>query len=86
MIFTIFNNSKREFTLCDSCLYSHVVLNGGEKRFTGCFVGGELREIKFAVTECSTYFDRSRRRISNSIEGFVRKAELETETRELVEK
>ncbi len=75
MIFTIFGNSSRDSTLCESCLYSHVVMNGADIRFTGCFVGGSLREVRFRVTECSTYFNRSRHRISNSIQGFVRRSE-----------
>ncbi len=79
MIFNILGNSNREFTLCETCLYSHVVMNGAETKFTGCFVGGVLREVKFAVTDCSTYFDRAKRRISNCVEGFIRKPTLGSE-------
>jgi hypothetical protein len=71
-VFNIFSKGKRDSTLCHSCAYAHVVDGVGGNRLTSCTFGFVLRPIKFGVTDCSGYFDRSKVKPVTVIEGFVK--------------
>lgn len=70
----ILGTAKRREPLCPTCVYA-VTQKGFEgEEVTSCGYGGGLRELAFAVCECTAYIDRrvdTRKRIA----GFVRPAE-----------
>lgn len=67
----IFSNASRADTLCNSCVYSHVVIGARGNRITSCTFGYTLRPINFGVTQCSSYVDASTSRSLTVIKGFI---------------
>ena len=70
-LFNIFSNRERVSTLCHSCVYSHVVEGVSGNRLTSCTFGYTLRPIKFGVSDCSGYTDRSTVKAVTVVRGFV---------------
>ena len=61
-------------TLCTSCVYE-VTNKGFEgEKLTFCSYGGGLRELKFAVCECTAYTDKRTPKPKKTI-GFIQPGE-----------
>ena len=69
-VFKIFANRERFTTLCESCVFAHVV-EGESRRFISCSFGYTLRAIEFEVTNCTGYSDRSCAKAATVIRGFA---------------
>lgn len=69
-VFKIFATPERFATLCESCVFAHVV-EGESKRLVSCNFGYTLRAIEFGVTNCTGYFDRSKANSTTVIRGFA---------------
>lgn len=66
----ILGATKRREPLCPTCVYA-VTQKGFEgEELTSCGYGGGLRELKFAVSDCSVYIDR-RIETPRRVAGFV---------------
>ena len=70
-LFNIFPNRERESTLCHSCVYAHVVEGVRGNLLTSCTFGYTLRPIKFGVSVCSGYTNRSTMKSVTVVRGFV---------------
>lgn len=70
---------KRSVALCPTCTYAVTQKGFRGEELTSCCLGGGLRELPFAVSECTAYIDR---RVSKPVRvaGFVRPEEDERET------
>lgn len=70
---------RRREALCPTCTYAVTQKGFSGEELTSCCLGGGLRELPFAVSECTAYIDR---RIAKPVRvvGFVRHVELERET------
>ena len=69
---------KRREALCPTCTYAVTQKGFGGEELTSCCLGGGLRELPFAVSECTAYFDR---RVTKPVRvaGFVRPQEEKRE-------
>ncbi len=70
---------QRRETLCPTCTYAVTQKGFSGEELTSCCLGGRLRELPFAVSECTAYIDR---RVTKTVRvaGFVRPAERDRET------
>jgi hypothetical protein len=70
---------QRREMLCPTCTYAVTQKGFSGEELTSCWLGGALRELPFAVSECTAYIDR---RIAKPtrVAGFVRPAERERDT------
>ena len=74
----ILGASKRGEALCPTCAYA-VTQHGFEgEQLTCCMLGGSLRELQFAVRECTAYSD-SRVQKPQRVAGFVKPSRRETQ-------
>ena len=71
-VLNILSNRERTATLCQTCVYSHVVEGVAGERLTSCTYGYTLRPIKFGVTECSGYFNRTAQKTVTVVAGFIK--------------
>jgi len=62
---------ERREALCPTCVYAVTQKGFDGEELTGCFLGGTLRELKFAVAECTAYIDRRLPR-PQRVAGFVK--------------
>jgi hypothetical protein len=69
-VFNIFSNRQRVSTLCETCVYVHVIEGADGNRLTSCAYGYALRSISFEVTDCSSYTVRSARTVT-VVNGFI---------------
>ena len=67
----ILANIKSREALCTSCVYEVTQKGCNGEKLTSCNYGGELRELKFEVCECSVYVDRRVPKPEKTI-GFVK--------------
>ena len=74
----ILGSRKRRETLCPTCVCAVTQKGFSGEELTSCCLGGTLRELPFAVSECTAYFDR---RIAAPVRvaGFIRPGERERE-------
>jgi len=70
---------ERRQTLCPTCSYAVTQKGFSGEELTSCCLGGGLRELPFAVSECTAYIDR---RITTParVAGFVRPSVAKRET------
>ncbi len=54
----ILGTPKRREALCPTCTYAVVQKGFSGEELTCCNLGGALRELAFAVSECTAYVDR----------------------------
>ena len=54
----ILGSAQRREPLCPSCVYAVTQKGFKGEELTSCGYGGVLRELKFAVGECTAYIDR----------------------------
>ncbi len=69
----ILGPSKRREALCPTCVYAVTQKGFKGEELTSCGYGGLLRELKWAVCECSVYADRRIIR-PQAVAGFVKPA------------
>jgi hypothetical protein len=69
--FNIFSTRERVATLCQTCIYRHVIEGVAGDRLTSCTFGYSVRPIKFGVSDCSGYTDARKIRPLTVIQGFV---------------
>ena len=62
---------KRREALCPTCIYAVVQKGFNGEELTSCSLGGGLRELTFAVRECTAYVDRRTPKPEREV-GFVR--------------
>lgn len=69
----------RPVALCPTCTYAVTQKGFSGEELTSCWLGGHLRELPFAVSECTAYTDR---RVAKTVRvaGFVRPDEDGRET------
>lgn len=72
----ILGTRKRFETLCPTCTYAVTQKGFSGEELTSCCLGGGLRQMPFAVSECTAYTDRRIARVVR-VAGFVRPAEDE---------
>ena len=58
----ILGTAKRREALCPTCAYAVAQKGFNGEELTSCNLGGGLRELKFAVCECTAYVDRRARK------------------------
>ena len=75
----ILGTPKRREALCPTCLYAVAQKGFNGEELTCCNLGGGLRELKFAVCECTAYVDRRIPKPERAI-GFIR-PDLESRAR-----
>ena len=69
----ILGAAKRREALCPTCTYAVMQKGFKGEELTSCSLGGSLRELKFAVCECTAYLDR-RSSKPQPVAGFVKPA------------
>ena len=69
----IMGATKRRTALCPTCVYAVTQKGFKGEEATSCSYGGGLREMKFAVRECTAYVDR-RIEKPRRVAGFVEPA------------
>ena len=69
----ILGTPTRREALCPTCVYAVMQKGLAGEELTSCNLGGNLRELKFVVCECSAYSDR-RIPQPERVVGFVRTA------------
>lgn len=67
----ILGTAKRREALCPTCIYAVAQKGFSGEELTCCCLGGGLRELTFAVCECTAYTDR-RIEKPKAVAGFVR--------------
>jgi hypothetical protein len=70
----ILANTKGREALCSSCVYEVTQKGFQGEKLTSCNYGGDLRELKFEVCECSVYVD-SRVPKPEKVIGFIKPGE-----------
>ena len=70
----ILANTKSREALCASCVYEVTQKGYKGEKLTFCNYGGELRELKFEVCECSVYSDSRVSKPAKPI-GFIQPGE-----------
>lgn len=74
----ILGGAKRVEALCPTCAYA-VTQRGFEgEQLNSCILGGSLRELPFAVSECTAYSD-TRVQKPERVAGFVKPSRREGE-------
>ncbi len=71
--FKIFARPKRPEALCPTCVFAVTHSGFSGEELTCCSLGGGIRELPFAVCECTAYTD-SRIRKPDRVVGFVKTA------------
>ena len=66
----------RREALCPTCTYAVTQKGFSGEELTSCCLAGRLRELPFAVSECTAYIDR---RVARPVRvaGFIRPADPE---------
>ena len=54
----IFGTSKRGEALCPTCAYAVTQRGFAGEQLTSCMLGGSLRQLPFAVSECTAYTEK----------------------------
>ena len=54
----IFGTSKHGEALCPTCAYAVTQRGFAGEQLTSCMLGGSLRELPFAVSECTAYAEK----------------------------
>ncbi len=67
---------KRAEALCPTCAYAVTQRGFAGEELTCCTLGGSLRELPFAVRECTAYIERGAQK-PGRVAGFI-KPERET--------
>ena len=67
----ILGSPRRREALCPTCVYAVTQKGFKGEELTSCGFGGGLRELKFAVRECTAYIDRHVTKPERVV-GFVR--------------
>jgi hypothetical protein len=75
----ILGRRQRRETLCPTCTCAVTQKGFSGEELTSCWLGGALRELPFAVSECTAYTDRRIPKPAR-VAGFVRPAEPEDAT------
>jgi hypothetical protein len=55
----MFTFMKSDVPLCRSCVFAHIVSGYKGKTKTFCWYSGPVRPIKFAVSDCTDYRDKT---------------------------
>ena len=74
----ILGTRRRREALCPTCTFAVTQKGFSGEELTFCLLGGALRQLPFAVSECTAYIDR---RVAKPVRvaGFVRPQEDERE-------
>lgn len=70
----LFVTRERREALCPTCTYAVVQKGFNGEGLTCCSLGGGLRELTFAVRECTAYADNRIPKPKRAV-GFVRRPE-----------
>jgi hypothetical protein len=70
----LFVARERREALCPTCNYAVVQKGFNGEGLTSCSLGGGLRELTFAVRECTAYVDNRTPKPKRAV-GFVRQSE-----------
>lgn len=73
----ILGTAKRREPLCPTCVYAVTQKGFKGEAATCCGYGGGLRELRFAVCECTAYIDRRVER-PRRVAGFIHPGEPDT--------
>ncbi len=75
----ILGSRKHREALCPTCTYAVTQKGFSGEELTSCCLGGALRELPFAVSECTAYSER-RLIKPTRVAGFARPVEDERES------
>ena len=67
----ILGTSKRRETLCPTCACAVTQRGFAGEQLTSCMLGGSLRQLPFAVSECTAYVDKHAQQ-PERVAGFVK--------------
>jgi hypothetical protein len=70
----ILSSRERREAVCPTCTYAIAQKGFNGEELTCCTLGGGLRELRFAVSECTAYTDR-RLPKRRCVAGFVRRSD-----------
>jgi hypothetical protein len=74
----ILGTSKRGEALCPTCAYAVTQRGFAGEQLTSCMLGGSLRELPFAVSECTAYADKHAQHPAR-VAGFIKPSRRERE-------